>query len=253
MDYIGAAFPLAEKGTAIVPRREPQVSAALKIMFVDDDPEVLKLFKALVEPLGCEVVTFADSREAAQRVQKEKFDGVFVDASMPHPDGFELAQIIRHSPSNFATPIVMLTGYDDAETMRKGFQAGVTSFIGKPLSQSRLAKLLTAMRGAMLREKKRYVRLPFKTPVTWRVGKQVFKSQSLNISETGMMLEKSGGATVGQELDLEFRIPQSSDPLKPHAKVIRKEPPDRIAVQFVGLKSNELETIQRFISEIIKE
>ena len=74
---------------------------SLKIMFVDDEPEVLKLFKAMAEPLGTEVQTFANSREAALRIRKEKFDGVFLDAMMPQLDGFELAKLVRASPSNF--------------------------------------------------------------------------------------------------------------------------------------------------------
>jgi len=82
---------------------------ALKIMAVDDEPEVLKLLKALVEPMGCVVVTFEDSREAGRVVEKEKFDGIVLDAYMPHLDGFQLAERIRSSHLNNEVPIVMLT------------------------------------------------------------------------------------------------------------------------------------------------
>ncbi len=67
------------------------------------------------------------------------------------------------------------------------------------------------------------------------------------------MLEKSGGAKVDQELDLEFSTPGAPQPLKLRAKVVRKEPPDRIAVQFLALKPPEREAIQSYIAGNIKE
>ncbi len=64
-----------------------------RIMAVDDEPDVLRTFKTLVEPLGYEVITIVDGREAAERLKSEKFDGIFVDAQMPHLDGFELTKM----------------------------------------------------------------------------------------------------------------------------------------------------------------
>ncbi len=226
---------------------------AFRIMFVDDEPDVLKTFKTLIQPLGCEVVTLADSQEAAQRINKEKFDCIFLDALMPHPDGFELAELVRNSPSNFRTPIVMLTGYDDAEAMRKGFRAGVTSFIGKPVTQSRLAALLGSMRGVMLREKRRYTRTPFIAVVTCRSDNRTFKSKSINISETGMLLEDSNQVAIGLEVDLEFLMPQAQSPFKLRAKIVRKQSPNRMAVHFVALKTIELQSIQQYLSAVIPD
>lgn len=225
---------------------------SLRVMYVDDEPQVLKVFKDLVEPLGLQVETFSDSREAALRINREKFDGVFLDAGMPDPDGFELTKLVRQSPSNYGTPIIMLTGSNDVETMRKGFRAGVTFFLGKPLTQSRLYLLLRTIQGAMLVEKKRYVRLPLSIVVTYRVDSLVVRSESRDLSEGGMLLEKSTGATVGQELDVEFVLPGASRPLKPRVKVVRLEAPDRMAVRFVGLKTEDLELIQEFVAEKVK-
>ena len=226
---------------------------ALRVMFVDDEPLVLEVFKDLVKPLGYQVVTFSDSREAALRINWEKFDGVFLNARMPPPDGFELTKLVRESPSNYGTPIIMLTGYNDVETMRKGFRAGVTFFLGKPLTQSRLHLLLRTIQGAMFAEKKRYIRLPLSIVVTYQAGSQVVRSESRDLSEGGMLLDKATGATVGQELDVEFVLPGASRPLKPRVKVVRLESPDRMAVHFVGLKTADLELIQQFVAGKVKE
>jgi CheY-like chemotaxis protein len=147
---------------------------ALKIMVVDDEPGVLKLLKAMVEPLGIQVVTMADSREASARLEREKFDGIFVDVRMPHMDGFELTTHVRASRSNSGIPIVMLTGLNDVQAMRQAFKVGVTFFLNKPFTREQVTRLLKAARGAMLREKRRYARLPLQTTVNsrWRTAKK---------------------------------------------------------------------------------
>lgn len=226
---------------------------AWKVIFVDDEPDTLALFKRVAEPLGCEVLTLADSQQAASVLKNQKFDGVFLDARMPHPDGFELAQIVRASSSNFGTPVTMLTGDDTAETMLQAFKSGVTFFLGKPLTASRLTAALRTMRGAMQREKRRYARLPFRAVVACRLGGKLYKSHSVNISEGGMLIETSVTVSTGQELDLEFVMPKASQPLKPRAKVVRKESQNQMAVQFVALKDAELHIIQEYLSGKLTE
>ncbi len=220
----------------------------LRILVVDDEPDILKIIKAMVEPMGFEVLTFADGREAAQRSTTEKFDGVIVDAQMPNLNGFDLVQHLRASPLNSGVPIVMLTGSNDIETMRKGFQVGITFFLNKPISQGRLSALMNAMRGPMLRERRRHARLPFRATVTCLLDGRYLKAESVDISEGGILLDTSGGASVGQELDMEFPISESVLPLRARAKVVRKEPPNGMAVQFLGLKPEHRQAIQRYIA-----
>src|SRR5208282_3239243 len=140
---------------------ETESPMSMKLMVVDDDPAALELVQALVEPLGYEVLALADSRQAAECVKEQRFDGIFVDVQMPNLDGFELTSLIRASRSNSRVPIVMITALEDVETMRHGYKAGVTFFLTKPFNSEKLRGLLLTMRSTILREKTRYVRLPF--------------------------------------------------------------------------------------------
>jgi CheY-like chemotaxis protein len=222
----------------------------LKILAVDDEPQVLEVVKAMVEPMGLQVETSSDSQEVKERVNLEAFDGFLLDARMPQVDGFELAKCIRKSALNSRVPVAMLTGYDDVETMRKGFRAGVTFFLGKPFTRERAAGLCSAMRGIILREKRQHARLPYRAPVECRWGladERSFRAESINVGEGGMLLEPSGGVTVGQEVRLEFRMPNSKRLLKPRAKVLRHDPPHRIAVQFISIDLGEQEIIRDYI------
>lgn len=225
---------------------------SMKVMVVDDDPDITRLIKTMVEPLGVEVLALADSQEAAQRLEKEKFDGFLLDARMPHLDGFELTRRVRNSPLNAPAPIVMLTGYNDLETMRQGFKSGISFFLGKPFTTEQARCLMNALRGAALVEKRRHARLPFRARVTCRWGEKKFESTSVNIGEGGIQLETSGGAALGQELELEFVLPHSPSPLKLHGHVVRKEPSDNIAIVFLNLTSEERTTLQTYITGRLK-
>jgi len=132
----------------------------MRILLVDDEPDVCRLFKAMVEPLGVEVCTSSDSQEAAVILENEKFDGIMLDVAMPNMDGFELARRIRSTPPNQQAPIIMITGLDDVETMRRAFGAGATFFIGKPFSREKVYAIFRTARGAMLAEQRRFARLP---------------------------------------------------------------------------------------------
>jgi hypothetical protein len=147
----------------------------------------------------------------------------------------------------------MLTGYDDVETMRAGFRAGITFFLAKPPQFDRLSAVLRPLRGAMLREKRSYVRLPLRTVVTCRAGRNQFTSISLSIGEGGMLLENSGGQDVGQQMDLLFSLPYTRSPLNVRAVVVRREPSDRLAVRFVEVSAEDRKAIQDYIGGVVKD
>lgn len=228
---------------------------AFKILVVDDEPPILVLLKSMLESLGCEAVATDDSREAARLVNSRKFDGFLLDAIMPHLDGFQLTQAVRNSPSNRAAPVVMITGSDDAQTMRKGFQAGITLFLGKPISQERLAHIVNALRGAFLKEKRRYARLVYREEVVCKLAGNESRStqlSGLDLSEGGMALMRAVGLSVGQGVTLQFKLPGAAEFLKLYAKIVRQMPPDGIGVSFVDISPGELRVIQSYISGTVR-
>jgi len=225
----------------------------MKLMVVDDDPAALDLIKALTEPLDYEVLALTDSRQAAECVNQQRFDGILVDVQMPNLDGFELTSLIRASRSNSRVPIVMITGSEDVDTMHQGYKAGVTFFINKPFNPEKLRGLLLTMRSGMLRERTRYVRLQFRTTVTCCWGNDQSQLSSINVSESGMLLESPGGLESGREVSLDFTLSPDEEPLSLRAKVVHNEPPGLMGVQFHDLSSKDQEVIREYIGRGLKE
>ena len=228
----------------------------IRIMAVDDEPAVLDLLKPMLETHGFEVMAIGDSREALKLLEIEKIDGLFVDVRMPYLDGFELTKLARASRLNGQVPIVMLTGSDNAETMRKGFDMGITFFLGKPFTRERVYRLLRATKGPMAREQLRYVRVQFRTPVgcSWGFdGAERFKCDSQDISEGGMRLSPLGGLEVGMEVTLAFALPDISKRLTVNAQVVRKVAQGGTGLKFIALPLREKTSIQRYISACVKD
>jgi CheY-like chemotaxis protein len=219
-------------------------------MAVDDDAAVLKTLKAQLELLGFEVIDVLDSRVALERLTQEKIDGLFVDVLMPHVDGFHLTKEARRSKLNRRVPIVMVTGMDNGQTMRKGFEAGANFFLGKPFTRERVHNLLGATRGAMLRERQRYARLAYTSKVdcTWGTDPlKRFRCDSVNVSEGGMLLAPSGGLAIGQEFEVAFKLPDPSDPIRTRAVVVREAPANAIGIQFLKLSEREEKDLRAYI------
>jgi len=223
----------------------------MKIMVVDDQPEILNILKAMIEPLQCEVVAIEDSREAAARVKTQSFDAVFLDVMMPHVDGFELTKIVRSSKPNAKVPVVMLTGSDDVQTMRQGFKAGATYFLGKPVSQEHIHTLFNAVLGPMLTQRRKYARLPFETTVICSytlLGEDSFNARSLNIGEGGMSIKSTTRLKIGKRVNVDFSLPSMDRPLRLVAKVHRFTPPDRYGVEFVQPPEADRGAIRGYIA-----
>jgi CheY-like chemotaxis protein len=228
----------------------------IKIMAVDDEPKVLDLLKTLLENRGYQVLAMEDSREALKRLEDEKVDGLFLDVRMPHLDGFELTRRTRALKLNGQIPIVMLTGSDSAGTMRKGFDMGISFFLGKPFTRERVYGLLGATKGTMMREQLRYVRVPLQTAVgcTWGYHSAgQFKSDSYDISEGGMRLRSLGGLDVGQGVSLVFSLPGISRKLSVEAQVVRRVPEGGIGLKFIDLPPREKTSLRQHISAYVRE
>ena len=109
-------------------------SDAAGVLIVDDRPENLQALMAVLEPLGCRIVTAGSGREALRRLRTEQFAVVLLDVQMPGMDGLETAASIRRRPQTRSVPIIFLTGVSASpEHVFRGYEAGAVDYIVKPI------------------------------------------------------------------------------------------------------------------------
>lgn len=107
-----------------------------RIAVVDDNPSERLVLKGLLEDAGLDLVAEGvDGSEAVKICRLKSPDLLIMDVKMPVKDGIEAAlEISRDCP----TPIVLLTGCDDEETVRRAADAGVMAFLVKPVRAEEL-------------------------------------------------------------------------------------------------------------------
>src|ERR1700693_5499570 len=144
--------------------------ATLRLLIVEDDLASLELMTEVFTSLKAEVRPVSDSEQAVGMVNQEKFDGIFLDLEMPKLNGFDLARLIRKSPRNKSTPIVIVTGRDERQTMRDAFALGATFFLQKPVDRQKLSILFRTVSGGMLENRRKYARVPIQAGIACAVG-----------------------------------------------------------------------------------
>ena len=89
----------------------------------------------------------SNSSHASDFLGTGKFDLVFLDFHMAHPDGVELARQVRKSRSNRTTTVVLVSDDQRPSALSVGFEAGASFFFYKPIDKDRLIKLVKATQG----------------------------------------------------------------------------------------------------------
>ncbi len=103
------------------------------ILLVDDVPEKLLAFGAVLEELGQPVVAVRSGADALRELLGQDFAVILLDVNMPDLDGFETAALIRQRKRCEHTPIIFLTAFPDDRFAVRGYQLGAVDFIMTPV------------------------------------------------------------------------------------------------------------------------
>ena len=110
------------------------VETKVDILLVDDDATKRFALKAVLAPLGQNVIEAASGSDALRQLLRQDFAVILLDVRMPVMDGFETAQLIRQRPRSELTPIIFVTALDRAETdMGRGYDLGAVDFVFAPV------------------------------------------------------------------------------------------------------------------------
>jgi DNA-binding response OmpR family regulator len=106
-----------------------------RILVVDDDTNILRGFKSILEKEGYDVETTETGKDALKKIEKAKFSVYLVDVRLPDMDGTELLLKI---PNNFNTVKIIITGFSTVEVGKKAADYGADDFLVKPVKAEEL-------------------------------------------------------------------------------------------------------------------
>lgn len=222
----------------------------LKLLVVEDNLASLELMTEVFTSLKAEVRPISDSEKAVGAVNQEKFDGIFLDLEMPKLNGFDLARFIRKSSWNKSTPIVIVTGRDERQTMQDAFALGATFFLQKPVDRQKLSILFRTVSGGMLENRRKYIRAPIQADVACTVGSRTLRGICWNLSQGGMQVQVDG-LKPKDSVRLRFQLPNFAVTIDA-AGVVMWGNEQRQGIQFTNVSAQNQQAIRKFIAEVEK-
>lgn len=119
---------------------------ALRLLLVDDDPEILRVYAPALERQGISVETAPSGKQAAARVKAVSFDAIVSEIVLPEMTGIEFLKTLR--THDLDVPVILLTGVPDLASAISAVEYGAFRYLTKPVAPQELWE--TVVRAARL-------------------------------------------------------------------------------------------------------
>ena len=119
---------------------------SMKVLLVEDDPELAEGVTRFLRGQGDELVQIADGMQADQLLQSERFDFALVDVGPPGLGGYEIVRRIRNRGQTL--PVIIITARDALDDRIYGLDVGADDYLAKPFQ---FAELTARMRAVLRR------------------------------------------------------------------------------------------------------
>jgi signal transduction histidine kinase len=199
-----------------------------RILIVDDLPEKLLVYRAVLEEVDAEIVSARSGAEALKRVLEDDFAVILLDVNMPDIDGLETANLIRRHKRTKHTPIIFITAYADEMQTSLGYRLGAVDYILSPVVPE------------VLRTKVRVFVDLYQTHSALARANQALEQR---VMERTAELQKSN-ERLQAEIVERMRAEREREALLEREKVLRAEAEElsRLKDEFLATMSHELRT-----------
>lgn len=148
----------------------------MKVLIVDDDPDIVEIVKTTCETESMEVIIAGTASELWQGLRGDKPDVIVLDIMLPDASGFEIIKRLQENYKNI--PVIFLTARKSDLDMILGLELGADDYVTKPFNP----RALVARIKAVLR---RYDTKPVKTSEELRIGDSLIDMSSYTVTRNG--------------------------------------------------------------------
>lgn len=115
-----------------------------KILIIEDDKEILEILKSYLARYSMEVTGATQPSKGLKILEKEKFDLIILDLSLPEMDGLEVCKIITRK---YKIPVIISTARSDVSDRVLGLELGADDYLPKPYDPRELvARIQSVLR-----------------------------------------------------------------------------------------------------------
>ena len=154
----------------------------MKLLLVEDDPEICGMLKKFLEKENFEIITANDGEEACSKFRQETCDLVLLDLMLPKISGMDVLQQIR---AQSTVPIIIMSAKDTDSDITLGLGLGADDYVTKPFS---MVQVLARIK-ANLRRTGQYAASSPARPSLLTVGELRMNLEDYTVSKQGMEIE----------------------------------------------------------------
>src|SRR5262245_42166828 len=115
-------------------RTETAPADPVNILLVDDNPQKLLAYEAMLTGSGQRLLRAQSGNQAFEILLQEEIAVILLDVNMPGMDGFEAAAVIRQHPRFAKTPIIFVTAVNTSDLDRlRGYEIGAVDYVSVPV------------------------------------------------------------------------------------------------------------------------
>lgn len=119
----------------------------IKVLVVDDEPDVVSLLEVLLTSYNYSVITASDGQQALEKARAERPDLLILDVMLPKLDGYKVARMLKFDENFSKIPIIMLTAKVTDKDKETGIETGADVYLTKPFETDKLlAAIETVLR-----------------------------------------------------------------------------------------------------------
>ena len=116
----------------------------MKILIVDDEPDLLSTVEYRLKFADCDVVTASNGQEGLEKAASEKPDLILLDTNMPVMNGHQMLEHLRANPELKHIPVIMLTALCEPRDIAAASALGISDYITKPFDFTQLMEKVRA-------------------------------------------------------------------------------------------------------------
>jgi CheY-like chemotaxis protein len=129
-------------------KRKPTLrSSRLRVLVVDDVPDVTEMIALFLKHAGYDVATADSATKALQQTNERTFDLIISDIGMPEMNGYEFAEALRSHADYQGIPMIAVTGYSEYDDRARALRSGFSAHLTKPIDPIQLLSLINKLLG----------------------------------------------------------------------------------------------------------
>ena len=153
--------------------------------------------------------------------------------------------MVRESVSNQGTPIIIVTGPDQADAMHVSFSLGANYFLREPVDRQTLGSLLREIRKPSAKNRVRTSRVSLSGRVSCTLGTETLEGRAWNISQGGIVLEVTG-LKLGYTVQISFVLPQTATIIRARGLVAWAQE-ERQGLYFTEMSVEHQNAVRKYI------